>query len=1096
MKLARLDYRHEAPTAPWAGLPGSHALLWLTGVGVRKERATRLWEPGLVVREERAPACHFRLVASATLVWETGVGLYKSASLAFPPCCFGDACVGNRCRSVQEVTNIRSSGNSSGHSMDLNQDKPKQNTEDADKRIHKEDKNPVLLHNVKTPEEQNNLTEQHGGARVGIIEEYDTESNAHDEADHRHDTSDNTRDRVVASEDMGDGANNECDQSKIQGSLSPDMNVCDEEEKNLVVLDPDHPLMKRFQVALRSHLTKQVEQLDLVIKELEEDTQKRIVEREETGRDMFGKQQELAKIQARLERLGEECIALSDARAQHEKELKVARERERQHRDEIKRQYNLVSTMRAESDGLALKVLYTEGLRSDMEGKAAIMLRTMEKGGVERHEAEKYKKEQDLHVDRLTQQALNLEEKTEMLNAQMEAQVLEKNAIQEAASEARMESEALAMEKKELLQQWNSSIVGMRNRDETFMAAQEALEKRRQDVSSLDTELAAYKRLIQQEEERNGKLVLELHRTEGDAAMAQGFTAKALTQQEVLRIDGSNLNRILQETQDALSNTTAERVLKTSTLENLSKQIAQTKQQKAVLDEQIMEASLDQLVSDKETQDTRRRIQKLRARAKELELEQVRVENDAACLALQTNEAEEKEARMKQSLAALQENINQQNLLITQAEAEQNETMRVVQQKQVTIEQNMKKMEKLLIASRGEDLGPLQIQVKQLHRNAAERQTNIEHLQRQWLQKQSELLKLVQKREEQAACTTRLRTRVTVLQQRRLRVENELEQQRREESEAVQRTERLRSALQRLSHKLHAKKGLKEELLLSNSTLAGDSMDETRDNELHILELEEQVDQVRESGNTLTKSIIEAQQQLMLWEKKTILTREAYATIDSDYGKGEIQSMRSEIHRMQVCYSQLKRQQMDLTRDMEAAVSRRESITMHNEVLERCGSSTPTQTELHRKLGEMSRAIRSAQKDATSYNTHLTEMQEAHKVLGTELARRQEHVNGCKVTSSNQFQEAQQMKEKKIMNLAQIVAWQARAKVLQTVLDGSHRKLCSSPDALCVEHNRQDIRLRSTSILFDRICSDFPQLIVALQPIKLHFAALPIQRQK
>uniref|UniRef100_A0A8C4NA31 Uncharacterized protein n=1 Tax=Eptatretus burgeri TaxID=7764 RepID=A0A8C4NA31_EPTBU len=509
--------------------------------------------------------------------------------------------------------------------------------------------------------------------------------------------------------------------------------------------------------------------------------------------------------------------------------------------------------MRAESDNLALKVLYTEGVRGDMERKAAVMLRTMEKGGVERHEAEKCKKEQDLHVDRLTQQALNLEEKLEMLNAQMEAQVLENNAIREAASEARMEGEAMAMEKKELLHQWNSSIVGMRNRDETFTAAQEALKELHLDVSSRDKELAACKRLIQQEEERNGKLVFELHRAEGDAALARNLMAKALTQQEVLRRDASSLSRILQETQVALSNTTAERVLKNSTLESLSKDIAQEKQKKGALEEQILEASLDQLVSDKETQDIRRRIQTLRARTKELEMEQVRVENDAACFALQANEAEAKEARMKQSLSALQEDIRQQNLLIMQAEAEEKETMRVVQRKQVTVERDIKKMEKLLIASQGEDLGPVQIQVKQLRCNAAERQTSIEHLQQQWLQKQSELLKLVQKREEQAACTARLHTRVTVLQQRRLRVENELEQQRREENEAVRRTERLRSALQRLTQKLHAEKGLKEELLLSNSMLAGDSMAETRENELCILKLEEQVEQEQESGNTLTR---------------------------------------------------------------------------------------------------------------------------------------------------------------------------------------------------------------------------------------------------
>lgn len=38
----------------------------------------------------------------------------------------------------------------------------------------------------------------------------------------------------------------------------------------------------------------------------------------------------------------------------------------------------------------------------------------------------------------------------------------------------------------------------------------------------------------------------------------------------------------------------------------------------------------------------------------------------------------------------------------------------------------------------------------------------------------------------------------------------------------------------------------------------------------------------------------------MLWEKKTQLAREARATVDEDYGHGEIKAMKAEIHRMQV----------------------------------------------------------------------------------------------------------------------------------------------------------------------------------------------------
>jgi hypothetical protein len=41
--------------------------------------------------------------------------------------------------------------------------------------------------------------------------------------------------------------------------------------------------------------------------------------------------------------------------------------------------------------------------------------------------------------------------------------------------------------------------------------------------------------------------------------------------------------------------------------------------------------------------------------------------------------------------------------------------------------------------------------------------------------------------------------------------------------------------------------------------------------------------------------------QIMLWEKKTQLAREARTAVNDDYGHGEIKAMKAEIHRMQVC---------------------------------------------------------------------------------------------------------------------------------------------------------------------------------------------------
>lgn len=59
----------------------------------------------------------------------------------------------------------------------------------------------------------------------------------------------------------------------------PETNVDDDDEgsdEELVVLDPDHPLMQRFQAALRSHLDKQNQKLTLELREATESLRYRL----------------------------------------------------------------------------------------------------------------------------------------------------------------------------------------------------------------------------------------------------------------------------------------------------------------------------------------------------------------------------------------------------------------------------------------------------------------------------------------------------------------------------------------------------------------------------------------------------------------------------------------------------------------------------------------------------------------------------------------------------------------------------------------------------------------------------------------------------
>jgi len=83
----------------------------------------------------------------------------------------------------------------------------------------------------------------------------------------------------------------------------PDQPDDDLEPDELVVLDPDHPLMVRFQKALRAQLDHHNEKLKLDVAETLLALRKKQKEREDIGVELYGVQYELANYQKTLENL-------------------------------------------------------------------------------------------------------------------------------------------------------------------------------------------------------------------------------------------------------------------------------------------------------------------------------------------------------------------------------------------------------------------------------------------------------------------------------------------------------------------------------------------------------------------------------------------------------------------------------------------------------------------------------------------------------------------------------------------------------------------------------------------------------------------------
>lgn len=113
------------------------------------------------------------------------------------------------------------------------------------------------------------------------------------------------------------------------------------------------------------------------------------------------------------------------------------------------------------------------------------------------------KKEQDYLIDGLQETLKQLHQQLQLYEAQHAAQQAETHAARSTLKEAEAEMEAIHFEKKQLVQQWKSSLIGIARRDEALQATEAALRAQHEQEASIVTEMQGYRRALKEVQAHN-----------------------------------------------------------------------------------------------------------------------------------------------------------------------------------------------------------------------------------------------------------------------------------------------------------------------------------------------------------------------------------------------------------------------------------------------------------------------------------------------------------------------------------------------------------------------------------------------------------------
>merc|ERR1719272_2774651 len=122
--------------------------------------------------------------------------------------------------------------------------------------------------------------------------------------------------------------------------------------------------------------------------------------------------------------------------------------------------------------------------------------------------------------------------------------------------------------------------------------------------------------------------------------------------------------------------------------------------------------------------------------------------------------------------------------------------------------------------------------------------------------------------------------------------------------------------------------------------------------------MEASVGAVKEEKNGMTQDILEAERQVLLWERKISLEKEMQEALDPNVGQSEFSAMTKEIHRMELRLDQLKRRQEQMIMEMERAIHKRDAISLKFEPKAKKSKQATTAANLKRQILSLKNNLR------------------------------------------------------------------------------------------------------------------------------------------
>lgn len=409
--------------------------------------------------------------------------------------------------------------------------------------------------------------------------------------------------------------------------------------------------------------------------------------------------------------------------------------------------------------------VYSEELRS----KILVAKRTTLKAEDDLVHQEKEKRRQDYFIDRLTEQLRRLQEKRALYETQLIAQQKETQAAQQTLHDAATEMEAIQFEKRQLLQQWRSSIIGLQRRDEVLHQIQMGVSKNEETIASMDSELSGFQRSLRSSQEESETLLGVLNKLESEIEHIRKQIMIINDQKDKLRESYQMCSKALEQTEKEFQMVVDERNAILSEINATIKAQQKISQQNQSLENDIAESLQQQLSAEKGAQNWKKTSIRLRNVIHEKENVIATTENEISNVRLEILSLTANHETLKQENKKIQEECSQKLQLIEKYDIEFKRGQDSLAKKSTELDLLNRKLKQLTENEQvNGSVGPLEATIRNLSNSIKTREKECNQLSQYWLRSQNELVILIKEISDINEETQDLKMKETVLARKKM----------------------------------------------------------------------------------------------------------------------------------------------------------------------------------------------------------------------------------------------------------------------------------------------------------------------------------------